>query len=400
MTVDSGQWAAKFLLNVTVFLIVMLAAGSTVVFAEEETQKLIDEQYDAAKMGDFENITDQVMNAEIKQVIPDFDVEKLTKDLTKGKLELNVKSIFQRVLGFFMEEVYLNVKIMVQLIVLTIICGILTNLQSSFVKEGVGEVAFFACYIFLVGVMIKSFMNAVYIGRDVIDNMVIFMQSMVPILITLLISTGNITSATIFQPAILFSVQIISAAVKNFLIPIVFFTTALSIVNNISDKFHISQMVAFLKQVNKWGLGILLTAFVGVMTVQGFASSVVDGVASKTAKYAVGNFIPVVGGILSDAVDTVISCSLLLKNALGIVGLITVILICLVPVIKIIALIAVYRFTAAVIEPVSDKRIVQCISELGNSLTMIFAMVLTVAVMFLLFITIVIGVGNVSAMFR
>ncbi|MCG8502768.1 MAG: stage III sporulation protein AE [Firmicutes bacterium] len=397
---DSGQWAAKFLLSVTAFLIIMLAAGSTVVFAEEETQKLIDEQYDAAKMGDFENITDQVMNAEIKQVIPDFDVEKLTKDLTKGKLELNVKSIFQRVLGFFMEEVYLNVKIMVQLIVLTIICGILTNLQSSFVKEGVGEVAFFACYIFLVGVMIKSFMNAVYIGRDVIDNMVIFMQSMVPILITLLISTGNITSATIFQPAILFSVQIISAAVKNFLIPIVFFTTALSIVNNISDKFHISQMVAFLKQVIKWGLGILLTAFVGVMTVQGFASSVVDGVASKTAKYAVGNFIPVVGGILSDAVDTVISCSLLLKNALGIVGLITVILICFVPVIKIIALIAVYRFTAAVIEPVSDKRIVQCISELGNSLTMIFAMVLTVAVMFLLFITIVIGVGNVSAMFR
>jgi stage III sporulation protein AE len=91
---------------------------------------------------------------------------------------------------------------------------------------------------------------------------------------------------------------------------------------------------------------------------------------------------------------------LILKNAIGIAGLIIIVLICFIPVVKIMALITIYRLTGAIIEPVSDKRIVQCITDLGNSLTLIFAMVVSVAVMFLLSITIVIGAGNISAMFR
>ncbi|MDK2798704.1 MAG: stage sporulation protein [Clostridiales bacterium] len=386
--------------KILIFIIVFLTFLIIPTWADNEQKEIIDEQYKTVNVKNIENFTNKVLDPQTQQVIPDFNVEKVTKDLSLGKLELNMKAIFERILRFFMKEVYLNIKIMLQLVVLTIICGILTNLQSSFGREGVGEVAFFACYIFLIGVMIKSFTYAVDVGREVIDNMVMFMQSMVPTLMTLLISTGNITSASIFQPAILFSVQIIGSVIKNFLIPILFFATALSMVNNISDKFHVTKLVDFLQQLAKWSLGILLTGFIGVITVQGLASSVVDGIGSKTAKFAVGNFIPIVGGILSDAVDTVIGCSLILKNAVGIVGLIIIILICLVPVIKILALIIIYRLTGAVIEPVSDKRIVQCISDLGNSLTLIFAMVVSVAVMFLLSITIVVGAGNVSAMLR
>ncbi|WHH59643.1 stage III sporulation protein AE [Petroclostridium sp. X23] len=386
----------KILLLVLVVLVFTITSAA----AQDEQDKIINEQYDTAEVDQLTGIADHLIDAETKQVIPDFNVEKLTKDLSTGKMEFNMEYFMKKVISFFMKEVYLNVRIMLQLIVLAIICGILTNLQSSFNRDGVGEVAFFACYIFLIGVMIKSFSYAVGIGRDVIDNMVMFMQSMVPTLMTLLISTGNITSASIFQPAILFSVQIIGTVIKNMLIPILFFATALSMVNNVSDKFHVTKLVDFLNQLAKWSLGILLTGFIGVITVQGFASSVIDGVGSKTAKFAVGNFIPVVGGILSDAVDTVIGCSLILKNAIGIAGLVVIILICFVPVIKIAALMVIYRLTGAVIEPVSDKRIVQCISDLGNSLTLIFAMVISVAVMFLLSITIVVGASNISAMMR
>lgn len=386
--------------KILLFIILLLILATTTALANNETRDLIEEQYEAAGVEKIKDVADKVIDPQTRQVIPDFNVEKITKDLSSGKLELNMDSLFKKVLGLLLKEIYLNAKIMLQLIVLAIICGILTNLQSSFGKEGVGEVAFFACYIFLVGVMIKSFTYAVNLGRDVIDNMVMFMQSMVPTLMTLLISTGNITSASIFQPAILFSVQIIGTIIKNFLIPVLFFTTALSMVNNISDKFHVTKLIDFMKQLGKWCLGILLTGFIGVITVQGLASSVVDGVGSKTAKFAVGNFIPVVGGILSDAVDTVIGCSLILKNAIGIAGLIIIVLICFIPVVKIMALITIYRLTGAIIEPVSDKRIVQCITDLGNSLTLIFAMVVSVAVMFLLSITIVIGAGNISAMVR
>ncbi|MGE4282238.1 MAG: stage III sporulation protein AE [Clostridia bacterium] len=379
-------------------MLLMLSISSAA--AQDEKNNILNEQYDTTGVDKITDMADELIDPEIKRVIPDFDIEKITKNISTGKMEMNMEYFMKKGLSFFMKEIYLNIKIMLQLIVLAIICGILTNLQSSFSKEGVGEVAFFACYIFLIGVMIKSFSYAVGVGREVIDNMVMFMQSMVPTLMTLLISTGNITSASLFQPAIIFSVQVIGTVIKNFLIPILFFATALSMVNNISDKFHVSKLIEFLNQSAKWCLGLLLTGFIGVITVQGLASSVVDGVGTKTAKFAVGNFIPIIGGILSDAVDTVIGCSLILKNAIGIVGLIIIILICFIPVVKIASLIVIYRLTGAIIEPVSDKRIVQCISELGNSLTLVFAMVLSVAVMFLLSITIVIGAGNISAMIR
>ncbi|NLY43494.1 MAG: stage III sporulation protein AE [Clostridiaceae bacterium] len=386
----------KVLLLIVVFF--LISASS--IFAQEDMGKIIQEQYEASDMGSISSIADEVVGPEIREIIPEFDIEKVTGDLTQGKIEFDARAVFKNILNLFMKEVYLNIRIMLQLIVLTILCGLLTNLQSAFENESVSQVAFFTCYIILVGVMVRSFTYAIDLGRKVIENMVMFMQSMVPTLMTLLISTGNITSASIFQPALLFAVQIIGAVIKNFLIPVLFFVTALSMVNNISDKFHVSKLIEFLKQTGKWALGILLTGFVGVVTVQGLASSVVDGVGSKTAKFAVGNFIPVVGGILSDAVDTVISCSLILKNAVGIMGLIVIVLICAVPIIKILALIAIYRITGAVIEPVSDKRIVQCVTELGDSLTLVFALVVSVAVIFLLSITIVVGAGNISAMFR
>ena len=291
-------------------------------------------------------------------------------------------------------------KIMIHIVILTIISGLLSNLQSAFGRAGVAEVAFFSCYVFLTAVLIKSFSYAMSIGGDVIDSMVIFMQSMLPTLMTLLVSTGNITSASIFEPAVLFSVQMIAGIIKSFLIPLLLCATSLSIISNISEKFHISRLVNFMKQIGKWSLGIILTGFIGVITVQGLAASVIDGVGAKTVKFAVGNFVPVVGGILSDAVDAVISCSLILKNAVGIAGLIVIILICMIPIIKIAALIAIYRLTAAIVEPVSDERIVKCISDLGNSITYLFSMVVSVAVLFLLSITIVIGAGNISAMFR
>ncbi len=383
-----------------VFVIIIIFLNVDSVYAENEQNQMINEQYKASGVDEIIKVTDQILDNEVNQIIPDFNIEQLTEDLSRGKFEFNFEYLTKKILSFFMKEVYINIKIMIQLIVITIICGVLTNLQSSFGKEGVSEIAFFACYVFLIGIMIRSFTYVIAMGREVIDNMVMFMQAMIPVMITLLMSVGNITTATIFQPVILFSVQIIGTIIKNFSLPVLFFATALSMVNNISDQFHISNMVNFLKQINKWSLGIILTVFVGVMTVQGFASSVVDGVVSKTTKYAVNNFVPIVGGVLSDAVDTVLGCSLILKNAIGIVGVVIVALICLVPALKILALIIVYRFTAAVIEPVSDERVVKCINDLGDSLTMVFTLVLAVALMFLISITIIIGAGNITAMFR
>jgi stage III sporulation protein AE len=144
----------------------------------------------------------------------------------------------------------------------------------------------------------------------------------------------------------------------------------------------------------------MLTVFLGVISVQGVASSSVDGMTIKTAKFAMDKFVPIVGKFLNDAFDTVVSCSMLIKNGIGIAGLIVLLMICLFPLIKIFSIIVIYKVTSALIEPILDNQIVNCLNDMGNSLLIIFSAVVSVGVLFFVFITVIMGVGNMTVMLR
>ena len=116
----------------------------------------------------------------------------------------------------------------------------------------------------------------------------------------------------------------------------------------------------------------------------------------KTAKFAVDNFIPVVGKTLSDAISTVAGYTMLLKNAISTVGLIVVLIIVLMPIIKILIMALIYKLTAAVLEPISDKKIVSVIDSAGSSLITISSGVISVSIMFFIMISIVAVAGKSS----
>jgi stage III sporulation protein AE len=275
--------------------------------------------------------------------MPEFDPEKIISDVSRGSFDFSFSGLIQRVLRYLFKEFYLNVNILIKLIVLVILCSILKNLQSSFLSDSVGELAFYACYIVIVSILLVSFNASLNMGKDLIDNLVGFMHATIPAMITLLVSGGNVASGAVFQPILLMIVEISATIMKNFFIPLIFLYATLSVVNNISDKIQISKLALFLKQIGTWSLGLMLTVFVAIVTIQGSAGAVVDGVTGKAAKFAIGAFIPVAGKYLADAADTVVGCTLLIKNAAGIAVMLGIVSICLVPVLKIFAMVALYR---------------------------------------------------------
>lgn len=171
-------------------------------------------------------------------------------------------------------------------------------------------------------------------------------------------TTGSITSAGVVQPILLFLINFIGNMISNVFLPLILVGTALGIISKISDRVQISKLSKYFKSTTIWALGIALTLFVGILSLEGSLTSSVDGITAKTAKAAVSNFIPVVGKILGDAVDTVIGCSNILKNAVGVVGVIVVIGICIVPIIKLAILMATYYLASAICEPIADEKII------------------------------------------
>ena len=147
-------------------------------------------------------------------------------------------------------------------------------------------------------------------------------------------------------------------------------------------------------------IGILLTIFVGVLSIEGTLGSSVDGITAKTAKAAVSSFIPVVGKVLGDAVDTVIGCSAILKNAIGIVGVIVVIAICITPILKLAIITIIYHLTAALCEPIADSKIVSLISQMADTFKILLAILCSISVMLIIGITLVINISNTGLMYR
>jgi len=372
------------------------------IYSEEviTEQEIIEEQAETDEVNSIEDKLKKTMNEEFEEILPGYNPENMIKDVAKGEFKFDIPSVFNRILMFLFKEVYINIDILIKLIVLVIICAILKNLQASFMSKSVGELAFYVCYIVLVSVLMVSFNNALNAGVEIIDAMVNFMYASIPTLITLLISGGNITSGGVMQPVLFMIVQITATIIKNVFVPLIVLSTVISIVNNISDKVQVARLASFLKNITAWSLGLILTVFVAIVSLQGSLGAVVDGVTSKTAKFAISAFIPVAGKYLADAADAVVGCTLLIKNAVGVAIMIGIISISIIPILKMLAIIGLYRLACVFLEPVAESRIIKCIGDVAGSMTYILAIVASVAFMFLITVTTLITASNLSAMMR
>src|SRR5690606_36638886 len=120
----------------------------------------------------------------------------------------------------------------------------------------------------------------------------------------------------------------------------------LHIVSSLNDHYKATRLANLLRNIGMTIMGVFLTIFLGVISIQGAAAAITDGIAVRTAKFVTGNFIPVIGRMFTDAADTVISASMLLKNTIGIVGVVTVLAIALFPAIKVFVIALIYKLAA------------------------------------------------------
>ena len=340
------------------------------------------------------------INMEAEDFLPKLEIKAMILSLLKGEQTLTVKGTLNGLLKYLFREVVANSSLLARLMILSIICAFLNNLSNAFESEAVGKLAYIVSYLVIIAIAVQSFSLATMIGLNAIGDMVTFMQALLPILLTFLMAMGGITTTAMFQPVIIGSVGIISTLTKDIIVPIIFFSAILSIINHMTDKIHISKLASLLKQVSIVLMGLTLKVFTGIITIQGVAASTTDGVAIRTAKFAVDKFIPIVGGFLTEAVDTIMGCSLLLKNGIGALGLIVLAFIVVMPLLKILSLILIYKIASAMIEPITDGQLSSCLNDMSNSLTMLFAAVLTVAIMFFIAVTIIVGAGNMTLMMR
>lgn len=339
------------------------------------------------------------INQELSEDIPLLSSTSIKEIAAKG-LSFNWQTIWQAVIGHLFKELSANIHLMGKLLFLAVLCSMLQNLQNSFEQSGISLLAYSVCFIFMMVIVLTAFYNAVVLATQTVGYMVGFMEALLPLLISLLAGMGALTSAALFTPLMLFVISSVSIIIKDVVLPLLFLTATLDCLNCLSDKYRLSNLAGLLKQTGMVVLGFTMVLFIGIITIQGAAGSVADGLALRTAKFATATFIPVVGKVLADTVELVMGASLLIKNAVGIFGVSAILLICSFPLIKLLSLVGIIKVSGALIQPMGDERMAKCLDSMGNNLMLVFGAVVIVALMFFLSITMIVAVGSAAMMLR
>lgn len=299
-----------------------------------------------------------------------------------GGFSLNAADIINNIANKALVEIRLFSKTAAVILLMTILSSIIGTLNSSLGENSGGRAAFFAFFTIISGLALSCFNTALAYGTEVISHMTSFMNKLTPVLILSLFTCCKQVSAAAFEPVLSASVYVVSLVIEKCIVPLMTFSAVLSVAGNIDEKARISGFIKIVNSITKWLMALIITLFTGINAVYGFSVSSLDAVSAKTIKFAVGSLVPVVGGFLSETLDTVTTSATLIKNAVGAAGVVIMCGICITPIIKIGVMQLMMKLCAAIVEPVTDKRISAMLWSMSEAITSVFGTVILTTVLF------------------
>lgn len=224
--------------------------------------------------------------------VKDLDISNIFNSALTGKIDNS--NILKKILNLAGVQVLDTLKILINILLIVLIHSILKSITDGLENGEVSKIVYYVQYVLIVTIIMANFTDILKSVEETIENLVGFSGSLVPLLVTLMTYTGSITTTAVIEPILLFMIEFITNMIKTLVIPIISIITVLIIISKITDKVQISKLGNFLKSSVVWALGIILTTFVGVVSLEGSLTSSVDVVTAKTAKAAVSSLIPIV----------------------------------------------------------------------------------------------------------
>lgn len=323
-----------------------------------------------------------------------FTLDKILEATLRGESIFDTNNLIGSLKELFLYEMRAALIVGVEILTICIVIGLLKNLSGTFGKQGVASIASLVCSMVIIGLALTNFNTIFQMTTDAINTITYTMEILLPVLIAILIGMGQVASGTIMSPVLLTAVTVFQAIIKTIVLPAVFLSTVLGLLNCLTEKDYVNQLSKFLRQAALFVTGMLLTLMSGMITIQGLIAKTSDSLLMGTAKYSLDAFIPIVGGFTSDTIELFLKCMGSIKGVVGVFGILLIACLILAPMIKILAVAVIYKITALLIEPVASKKLSAGISDVGASLIVMGAILFFASLLFILFITSMINLGG------
>ncbi|CCZ56644.1 stage III sporulation protein AE [Clostridium sp. CAG:1219] len=320
--------------------------------------------------------------------ISEFNISDFSNDLISGR-GIGYNKIFQNIISLLGKEIFISLKSAILILIIILLMAILNGINEN---SQILNIVYLVCFIAIASITIGNFTQIISMFKNTSDILSKIVQIVSPFLIAILIGTGAITSTGLIQPLILFMASLIGFIITYIIIPCISVSVALNVISSMSDNFKFNELSKMFSKCAIWIIGIVLTLFLGILSLETTLSASVDSLTVNVTQAAFSNFIPVVGKFFSDSLETVIGTSKIIGKAGGVVGIVSMVVISSVPIIKIASVCIVYYLLAAISEIVcKEEKIKKYIKGFGDVYKTLLGILIGINILFIISIGIIIN---------
>lgn len=277
---------------------------------------------------------------------------------------------------------------LIHILLIALIAAVFRNFSNIFTNRQISEAGFYILYLLLIALCLNTFGAAADWVREGIENLTSFMGVFCPLyFLAVSVAKGSITAAA-FYNLVLFLIFLVEVLIVNVLLPAIHIYIMVKVLNFLSEEDYLSKFAELLEVVISWTLKTMLACIIGLNVIQGLISPAIDTV-KRSALTRGAEAIPGIGDAIGGAAEVLLGTAVLVKNGIGMTGAVISLALCIVPLVEIGCVVLMYKLAAALIQPVSDQRIVGCIESVGEGGRLLMRVVFTTGLLFLLTIVIV-----------
>ena len=342
---------------------------------------------DSISLGEVQQVFDGLQGTD-----SDFSIEKYVAAVMAGEQKFSIKSLADQAAEQILQQIENQKSTFFRILALGLLAGVFANFSGVLGEQSLGETGFYVTYLLLFATMAGGFYTVYQLAKETMDGVLAFMKTLVPSFsLALCIGSGSGTSLAYYE-TMLIAISIMESLMTYILLPGVQIYFFLSMLNLLSDnRFH--RLTQLIRSFLQWCVKILFGILIGYQGIQGLLLPVLDRLKNNTV-WQTAKGLPGVGNTVGSLADTVVGSSILLKSAVGIGGMVCILILCGYPLLKLLVFMGMYQIGSAVVQPVSDRRIVAAMQSAAESGRLLLGYVFAGSMLFILSIIIVLLCTN------
>ena len=343
-------------------------------------------------LGDFSDIEKAV--SEAMTVESSISFKEILQALMKGSLDSAGQMFGQMIKEQITGGIYENQQLLFKIACFAVIGAIFTNFAMAFSKEQVAETGFYLTYTLLMTLMMTSFIMTAAIITNVLKSLTGFMKVLLPTFCAALtFTTGSLLSGAYYE-LMMAAIAIADWLMSTLIMKLNQIYVLTALVNHISKEDYLSKLSELLALLIRWSIRTVVGVILGINILQTMLLPAIDR-AKGTAAYKLISALPGVGAAMNTALGAVIGSGVLIRNVLGMGSLIVILLICVVPVVRVCMVFLSYKVVQAVIQPVTDKRLLDGMESMTQGVGMLLQVLIGCVLMFILSLAVVCNAASV-----